>query len=283
MGSTGAMCSILRGSSWAWYVEHAHTKWEMVKRTVPTLWYLLFPNRYWRRLGMEAPRSLKRFVLWVSAMMLAMHLVTAVGLMIGNHVYVLGYNQATRAWMATQSQAIQTSWQKNIYDTDSVDYWYPLIGESLLYPAVNTWFYFEPVSVYIGIFGLGLTGVSVMWLVLFCAFPTTRKRSKLRLIHVVRAMVVGVALPLLIYELGRVLDVFMFVNETWGPYGWIDNLMGAAMSIAPLALVIWIQWFWISAVRVGWKVKANWFELFLVMVASFFGTIIGLVSSTLPL
>ena len=258
----------------AWYVEHAKTPWQMVRRTIPTLWYLLFPNRYWRRLGMEAPRSVKRYVLWVGAMMLGLHLISAGALVATSHVYVLNMNASTQAAIA-QSPRFQSQWKQLMYDDSGVDYWWPLIGESILFPAINNSFHYAEVSVIAGGLGMLIFGISTMWFVLFSAFPTTRKRSKLRLAHVVRAMVVCGVLPMLVFEIGRVFDVLLFLGETWTPMNGVEPVLMGIGAAGAVWLLIWIQWFWFSAVWIWWKVKANWFEMFLVMLASFFGIVIA--------
>ena len=121
--------------------------------------------------------------------------------------------------------------------------------------------------------GVVCLGISVMWMVLFGLFPTTRKRVKLRMIHVVRAMVVGGILPMVAIEIGRLFDLLMYIGEFWRPMSNIESVLGPIAIPSAIWMLIWIQWFWITGVRIGWKVKANWFEMLLVMLASLFGLV----------
>lgn len=256
-----------------WYVEHARTTREMIVRTIPTLWYLLFPNRYWRRLGMEAPRSLNKYIVWVGAMLLTMHLLITVGFVLTHYVGTANNNVQMQALSIGASPVQQRRISGFIYDIEGVDYWYPIIGEAFLTPIISNQIWTDELALGAGMFGVLCLGISIMWFVLFSAFPTTRKRSKLRMVHVLRAMVVGGLLPLVAFEIGRMLDLLVFVGEYWAPMSNIDSTIAGIAGSAVIVMLVWIQWFWISGVRIGWKVKANWFEMLLVMLASFFGLV----------
>lgn len=257
----------------AWYVEHAKSPREMIARTIPTLWYMLFPNRYWHRLGMDAPRSLKRFVLWVGAMMLLMHVLTSAGFVVTNYVGLLDMNNRTLVRMAESPPSERALYQSFLYDLSSLDYWRQIIGEALLVPIVSKNIWTNGVMFGIGMLALVSLGVSIMWFVLFSAFPTTRKRSQLRMVHVRRAMVVGGVLPMVFIEIGRVFDMMMYIGEYLSPMLSIEPILKVFTGVVVVWMFIWIQWFWIAGVRIGWKVKANWFEMFLVMLASYFGLV----------
>jgi hypothetical protein len=259
-----------------WYIEHAKTKREMLRRTIPTLWYLLFPNRYWHRLGMEAPRSLKRYVLWIAMMTLTLHIVSSLamfGAFYGHRITEIAYY---RSWIANSAPAQQVAIREYIAETRTLDYWLPIIGESLLCPAFERQMVFQDMSSEAGSFGSVISGISVMWLILFCIFADTRKRTKLRLVHVARATVVAGLLPILFFEIGRILDAMVFVGEYWKPMSGMSTVIAPVIIVGGgIWLMIWIQWFWISAVWIGWKVKARWYEMVLVVLASFMGLVIG--------
>ncbi len=111
-----------------------------------------------------------------------------------------------------------------------------------------------------------------MWFVLFALFPTTRKRAKLRMVHLWRAVVIGGFLPFVIFELGRAIELCASIGYFVLPLDSVVPILEQMGLWISLGSLLWIQWFWISAVRVGWKVKANWIELILVACASFFGS-----------
>ena len=260
-----------------WYVEHAKTKRELLGRTIPTLWYLLFPNRYWRRLGMEAPRSLKRYVLWIALMMLGLHIVSSVALLTSIHGLTLYNNAIYTKWMVGQTPQMQARYQAGIVDVSELDYWSVALSESILYPAVVRSVYVGEISAAVGMFAAVCMGISAMWFVLFCMFPTTRARTKLRMVHVVRAMVVAGLLPFVVFELARVAEAAIYAGEYWAPLSNAQMLLESIFIFIVVWMFIWVQWFWISAVWIGWKVKARWFEMILVTMASFFGVVLSAV------
>ena len=256
-----------------WYVEHAKTKWDIVKRTIPTLWMLMIPNRYWRRLGMESPRSLKRYVLWIAMMMLGLHIVSSAAMLGAIHGLTLTQNAMYTKWMVGQTPQMQARVQAGIVDVSSLDYWSSVVGESVLHPAVFRAIYTDGVSSIGGMIAVICMGISMMWFVLFCMFPTTRARTKLRMVHVVRAMVVAGLLPFVIFEFARMAEALIYAGEYWAPLGNAERVLASVFVIVGFWVFIWMQWFWISAVWIGWKVKARWFEMIPVAMASFFGIV----------
>ena len=254
-----------------WFVEHARSVWGMGRRTIPTLWNLLIPYRYWKRVQMETPRSMKRYIGWIGLMMLVMHLATSAGLVAIHHVGLLQANAGTRAMIAQAPPAQQARLQQYIYDTQGLDYWYPLVGRAVLYPATTTTGYTMDYAAMVASLGVITASLSFMWLVLFCTFTTTRKRSKLRMVHVVRATIVSGLLGLLIIEIGRGLDVLDLAGTLWFPSIDVDALFERFGLYILLAVIIWVELFWISAIWVGWKVKVHFLEMVLVVIASFFG------------
>ncbi len=258
-----------------WYVEHAESKRQLLRRTIPTLWILLIPNRYWCRVTMETPRSLKRYFLWIAILMAILHILTSAAFVVTSFVLTTMRNSDTEAWMVNQTPEIQAQFQAYLVDTTTFDYWWPLIAESVLYPIVNNSFYYNGLSAIALASAAFFIGISVMWCILFVAFPTTRKRSKLRFVHIARAMIICASLPLFLIELARGFDVLLYIGDVWVPLSRLESQSLLIWNVAVTCLLIWVQWFWISATRIGWKVKARWWELILVMLASFFGVVLG--------
>jgi len=253
-----------------WFVEHAKTKWEMIRRTLPTLWLLMIPNRYWARLRFESRRSIKRYSLWILAIMILLHLISSIALVGASYGYTR-FENAQYSFLIAQNPQMKAPFSGMMTKTNVPDYWWSHIGEALLYPIVNRSIFVEGYTSGAGFLANACIGISVMWFLLFCAFPTTRKRVKLRVGHVARAMVVAGSLPLLLIELARSLDAVLFVGTYWKPIAWVGSIPPTFSITFVVGVLVWVQWFWISAIRIGWKIKASWFELFLVMIASFFG------------
>ncbi|MAO24335.1 MAG: hypothetical protein CMJ35_11355 [Phycisphaerae bacterium] len=257
-----------------WYVEHAPGWRSMLRRSLPTLWYLLIPNRYWRRMRMESPRSVKRFVLWVALVLMILYIVAAMGNIAARYGYTRYDNAKLVAMKAGQSAQMQATIDGMMADTTTLDYWGPVIGESLLFPLRSDRFYSYGIVEAAGVMAAVCAGFSVMWFLLFCAFPVTRRRSKLRVVHVARAMVVAGLVAWIFVPLAMIAEEIAFVSVFTPLPGWFDRTMPTVMSTALLlGLLIWVQWFWVAAVRVGWKIRARWYELVLVVIASCFGVV----------
>jgi hypothetical protein len=255
-----------------WYIEHAKSKWDLLRRTVPTLWYLLIPNRYWSRMRMESPRSMKTYLLWILMMMFVLHFISSVAQIWSMYNYTNQSNETFRQLLVGRDTEVQAIIQSNIIDISSIDFWYPLIGGVLLDPLISRyWWGFED-GVVIGVMSLG---ISAMWFLLFCAFPISRKRAKLRVVHVFRAMLIAGLLPMILIEFMRFAGAGLFFVETNNFLINIDSV-GDQISMWLFFLVlIWVQWFWISAVKVGWRVPSNWVSIVIVTIASLMGFVIA--------
>ncbi len=266
-----------------WFVEHAKTKREMLRRTIPTLWMLMIPNRYWHRVTMETGRSLRRYTLWIVLMMLVLHIVSSLALLAAIHGHTLSSNAYYTQWLnagkTEERRAMIRDW---IIDTSLLDYWWPIIGEAVLHPAVARSINTGEISEVAGMFAMACASISATWFLLFCMFPVTRARMKLRMVHVARAMVVVGLLPFLIFELARFAAAAIYVGEYWAPLANVEMVINLVILLLIVWMFVWVQWFWISAVWIGWKVKARWFEMILVTTASFLGIVsTGIIHSIL--
>lgn len=254
-----------------WFVEHAKSKRQLLTRTLPTLWILLFPNRYWKRVTMETPRSIKRYLLWLTLLILILHILTTATLIAVNYGFTHQNNARTNQLISQLTPEQQKQYAFRLTDLTSIDYWRPTIGEAFLLPLVHRSNFEEGVAQGMAMFATLCLGISIIWFLLFCTFQTTRNRSKLRMIHVLRATVVAGFLPFLSIELGRFLDAAYLLSTYWNPISRLSILLYSVVFVCILWMVIWQQWFWIAATRIGWQVKAKWWELILVTTASFLG------------
>jgi len=270
-----------------WYVEHADSRWSLIRRTPPTLWYLLFPNRYWARMKMESPRSMRTYLLWITLMMVVLHLIASAA-QVGAMYSVRAYENKAYAQMITNTPAhLQAQTQQQfapfMHDLGSFDFWYPTIMGSLLEPFImRYWNGSATLQASALPLAFWTLGICLMWFVMFCAFPISRKRAQLRVVHVWRATIVAGFLPMLCVDGSRLiggtldmLDYAVFGSRGFGQIGnpsQLGELIGIGILIGVL---IWVQWFWVAAVRIGWRVRANWFSILLVIIASFFGVVLA--------
>ena len=254
-----------------WFIEHAKSKRQLLKRTLPTLWILLIPNRYWKRVTMETSRSIKTYLLWLTLLMAILHILSTIALIAANFGYHYQYNAAVAKRLPTLPLAEQQQYATLHTDLTTIDYWKPLIGESILHPIIQRTNYIGDLAQGMAMTATACLGISIMWLILYSAFPVTRKRTKLRMAHITRATIVAGFLPMLLIELGRLLDAAYFVGLFYKPISFLTIIIYSAINFLDLWLVIWVYWFWIAATRIGWKIKAKWWELVLLTIASFLG------------
>jgi len=254
-----------------WFVEHATSKRQLLRRTLPTLWFLLLPNRYWHRVTMESPRSIKRYFLSLTLLMLFLHSFTTAALFASNFAYHYQTNATINQRLSTLPVAQQQQFARLLTDVSSSDYLIPIIGESFLVPLIFRDNFSEGIAS--GIFGVALVclGISIMWMLLYCAFPVTRKITKLRMVHVSRAMIVAGFAPMLVIEFARLLEAVHYASIYSNFMTQISMLIYPMIFIGVLSMLVWTQWFWIAATKIGWQIKAKWWELVLVTTASFLG------------
>lgn len=258
----------------AWSVEHARGMEQMVRRTLPTIWMLLIPNRYWARVRLDSVRSMPRFVGWLAGLLLALYLLAAGGNVAVRYAYARWDNAQLAKIKIGQNAQMQAAIDGMMTDTTALDFWGPVLGESLLFPfRTNRFFSYELVD----IAGMGAAlsvGLSLMWFLLMSAFPVTRRRAKLRVVHVARAMLVCGLTPLLLVPLAMIAEVIAFVTSlsSSSPVLGSQTPVWAGVWVV-LGISVWVQWFWIVAVWRGWQIRARWYEMVLVVIASFFGLV----------
>lgn len=260
-----------------WFVEHAMSRRGLLKRSHRTLWMMLIPNRYWRRVTMETPRSMKRHLLWVLLLMAILHALTTaamVGARFGFNYYDYVSTRSVLAQVTDPTQRrLISSWMTDFSD---FYYWLEVVGDSVLHPLIDRGYFNGESAIRYAVVALGCFGISLVWLIMFSAFPATRRRTKLRMIHVVRAVVVAGTVPILGIQLGRFSEALMLAGVYWPPLGeFITPISEELTSIWLMGAAIWLMWFWIAAVRVGWKVNAKWWELILVSFASLMGIVVA--------
>lgn len=213
-------------------------------------------------------------------MMCVLHVLSTLVMVGVSYRYTVYENAYYASWFASQSPNKQIAQGSLVTDTSTLGYWWPILGESVLYPAVDRFQYEEQFPSIAGAVAALSVGISVMWFLMFCAFPVTRKRTKLRIVHVARAMVVASLLPFVVFEFARIFEALVFLGASWSPMRNASVFIRSLVALMSLGVVIWVQWFWISAVRVGWKINARWFELVLIVFASFWGLVLGVLMYT---
>lgn len=247
----------------AWYVEHADRKRDMLRRTPITLWFLLVPNRFWKRVSVERPIYVARLWTYVGCVVLASYLVTTL-VSIAVSVYSsLRWNQL---YTSFQNQNPGSSFPVEQYMTDmwSVQYWLGITGSSLLHP--------------LRMYGSGsqmvllIGGMALLWAVVLAVVPTTRRIAKVRVAHIHRAAAwscLAIALSFVVVSASDSVSSAFAVagrglNPNWpGLFNVTQVRFMQAEAYTRLLLTgvflvsaVWIQWFWISACVVAWRIRS---------------------------
>lgn len=230
-----------------WYTEHASTKRAMLRRTTPTLWKLLIPNHYWREVGVHTQICFWPLTRWLVLLAIFIHTLAIVPVAMGELQFNLWANSATL------SQYYQSSGVMGII--------YELVN-AIMVPIIYIQQDFNTVSFGGGgninqspIATIGLTVLflclNTAWAMIMLVVPVTRRRAQLRKAHVYRAWWVSCVCVVFNFEFTRIVS---------GLVGWANG--GSLLLWLPyafvalfIASVIWVQWFWIAAIKVGWSVQ----------------------------
>lgn len=271
MGFLWAQMLNPKHARFSWFVEHAQTKRDLIWRTIPTLWYLLIPHRFWTRVNIQTPRSTKRFVLWISSLLLTLHVVGTAMLISALFWSAYTTNAQIRRLIPFSPPPRQAELKSMILDTASLEYWYQLIGSTLLDPMTYRYHWGTSlIGATIGV-AIACAGISFLWILMYIVFFESRQRARLRKIHVLRGLIIACAMSLVSIELARILSAGLFLVETVKPGFDIDTVGDPLIYIAIIGSLVWVQWFWISALQIGWKVKANWALVVLLILATYAG------------
>ncbi|MBL4591955.1 MAG: hypothetical protein JKY96_08350 [Phycisphaerales bacterium] len=249
-----------------WYIEHARSKREMMRRTIPTLWMLLIPNRYWKRVGVESRIQMRVLLAWCVVLNAVLYLVTSA-------VHLFAMFELGRYWatpIATlQQNKMVAHWQ--FFAQTDMKYWSKEVLGSLLYPFIDVnglggelseaWLGFSFIAI----------GVPLMWLVILSVVPTTRRLARLRIKHVFRATVVSIGFAFLGIQILRSADAIGLLEGLWvGSCNMKGSINTVSVTLG-LLMVVWVYWFWISAIRVGWQVRPSWLLILLGSIATLLG------------
>ena len=247
----------------AWYVEHTERKIDMLKRSPKTFWFLLVPNRFWKRVTVTSPIYTTR--LWSSFAILTIMCYLFVTLLdIASSAYkILRWNQLYASFQA-QNPGNPSHGNMVTVDMGSLQYWLANIGSSLLHPIRSSFSATQTV--------LLLTPMVLIWAVIIAAVPTTRRIARIRVAHAHRAFAwSGFAIVLMYSAISAseaIASVFMTAGRGLDP-NWHRSMNVVQLRFSQaraysqiiaagvfLATFLWIQWFWIAAYIIGWRIRS---------------------------
>lgn len=254
-----------------WYIEHTTSKRTMCRRIPSTLWMMFIPYRFWKHLSVHYPVYLWRVWGCVLGSAVAVYLLSIFLLVCIGTYRTLKWNQ-----LFTELQGLSPgSNYTGLYWIEMADpsYWMGNLKDAFHTSLLNATGLTQNGMHFVFI----ALGMSVLWVMVLCVIPTTRRVAKIRLMHVHRAMALSCFAGLLGYLLALIFDtgaqLMMYsklsINTTQlsstnrivsyslttgtNQFELYANLI---VTIGLLFGMIWVQWFWITAIVVGWRIRS---------------------------
>ncbi|MHA7811826.1 MAG: hypothetical protein ACX94C_00330 [Phycisphaerales bacterium] len=259
----------------SWYIEHATRKRSMLWRTPRTLAYLLIPNRFWRRLGVEREIRMARLWVWAGTLV-AIFYAASVLMSISLRVMSTLYLNAQIRNANARSRVVFAQSGVKVQDMTDPGYWIQIIGDGLRDPF--PWFAGPGRIGYL--MAMMMLGTIAVWVIVLRAVPTTRRLAKLRYAHVLRAAVLSVGVAVLLLLFANIAEHATIVELLYRPrrfaaQGSNPVEVAARLMMRTLAVVmlIWLQWFWIAAFVIGWRIR-SFVLLILALLASSLGGLV---------
>lgn len=263
-----------------WYIEHARSRWSIIKRTLPTLWFLIIPNRFWKRVTLMGQIRIARIVVFLLILLAITHAISSVGMGASIYEDARAENlRLTRYAKARPAQAAYFNQLKTAFDEHA--YWIDLAVVSVTHPY-RGWLDDEYADT-AEMFMIAASSSVALWVLILGVVPTTRRMAKMRFLHVVRAMMLSTVGLIMLLALGRLSDATEQLSQLWIYSPRVNDLFDQVSWIMPVVLVafgaaylVWIQWLWIAAIRVGWQIRPSWLLILLGMIASILGGALGI-------
>lgn len=251
-----------------WYVEHARGLRSFVWRSLRTPFHLILPHRFWKQLDPAKPVSIVRLVLWVILALFIVHTLVAIP---------NGYNAWIRSswnWSRVTFQQYQQMHGNYAYAEMLFDgYFYPYL-DAIPRPWSQQSSHKWTLDIRRGWhFRVGHSqsphivsaGMLLLWSIVLLAIPHTRRLSKLRARHVVRAIILSIFMIAMSYELTHLI-------RTMYELDWIPRAAFPVLDGLPVMFCwVWLLVFWGCAVHLGWLIRPSRLLIALGTIASILG------------
>jgi len=259
------------------FFEHEKGLWPSFVAAWRTMAWIILPFVFWSRVQMHYEVRVRRVLLWLVVVFASMWV--AVFLLRATAFFLDGAN-GVGVGSTLNSVLIDLSngFVFPLFDLDKTVLTIGANGMPVLRPGLSVIFlpaYWSPV--FLGIFGQALA-VPILLLML----PVTRRRCKIRKVHVFRAAVYGqswVFFHLLLLLVSAALGV---IDADWylalGMTGPITNFMYEYRLVYALILASWIATWWWCALAIGFRMPEATRHWLVLMVAAVLILLIGLVS-----
>ncbi len=246
-----------------WYTEHAEHTRGMIRRSPMTLWFLLLPHRFWKRVTVASPVYAARLWSYVAAVVVSMYLATTLLSIATKASSNYRWNQLYASFQAA-NPGNPMQGKRFTVDMGTMRYWWGVTGDSLLQP-IRSQDSATQIALLIG-------GMALLWAVVIAAVPTTRRIAQVRLAHVHRAAAWSCFVIACLFCIvsvtesiatgfsiaGRGLDPSWpgFFNVTQMRFTQAEAYSRYVITGVFLASLIWIQWFWLAATVRGWRIRS---------------------------
>jgi hypothetical protein len=259
------------------FFEHERGLWPSFVAAWRTMAWIILPFVFWNRVRMHHEVRVRRVLLWpivvFGSMWGAISLLRATAFFVDGAGGV-GVGSTLKSTLIDLSNAFVFP----VFYMDSTIWAISRTGMPVTRPGVSVNFLLLDWSpVFLGIFGQAFA-VPILLLML----PVTRRRCKIRKIHVLRAAVYGQSWVFFHFLLLLITAALGAITADWdlalGMSGPITNFMYEHRLIYALFIAGWIATWWWCALAIGFRMPhatRHWFGL---MVAAVLILLLGLVS-----
>lgn len=235
----------------SWYIEHARSIRSSLWRTPGTLCRLGIPHVYWRSLNVKKRVSLFMLSVWCVLVCIGSHMLVAVAVGLEQWqesnwtaqplARYLNQNGVSGALAIYLNGLIQPLYEvtpnvrgySRFIDLGFRKEWWST--ESLMDA------FFRPVGFQIGFI--------MLWMLVLLAIPQTRKLTKLRGVHIARALILSLTAMVFTFELFR-------LNEALhGLGGYRTGITSYLYRLIVPMMIVWQIVFGGSAIAIGWRIR----------------------------
>jgi len=254
-----------------WYTEHAAGVSDAIKRTPSTLTRLALPWRFWASLPMSAQIRIRPLCVWGVILILVCHALSS--------LVVVYLNLRGRTWAG--NSGISGMYRANgpeglfklIFDGIAAPYFEYWLYDGRIYadsPFSGFWDLYRGGGVSAGEltpYGFAMVVSMLMWVIVICVVPITRRRAKVRAAHIARAIVIALVAHGISFELFRAL---YFMGERMYTLRWVQTL--SVLGVAGSMLWQWI--YWPCVLAIGWRIRPSFLLITLGTIASVLGVVV---------
>ncbi len=241
-----------------WYVEHARSRFSILKRTIPTLWYLLIPNRFWKRIRPDAEIRIGLLSLWSVGIIFTGYILSTILLLAASFLERYSWRGGT----SSITELVTNFDTKRAYDILSDPSWFKdksLEAARFPYDEISRWWTsYEFLSLDAARSCAFAIACTLMWGLILGVIPTTRSIAKIRFAHITRAIILGLVVSATWFYLVRSIDAINWMCKIIYPSSLVGDYIGPVLAWIILAYAaLWPQLSMIFAIRKSWSIRPS--------------------------